>query len=78
MSASNTNDRVVGAHLAMLREQVTGLVTGEEWCRFLAVQARFHRYSFWNSMAIVAQHPRRDPGRGLPAVGVVGSPGQAW
>ena len=56
MSLSNTNNRVA-THLAMLREQVKGLVTGEEWCRFLAVQARFHRYSFSNTMAIVAQRP---------------------
>ena len=56
MSLSNTNDRVA-THLAMLREQVAGLVSEEEWCRFLAVQSRFHRYSFWNSMAIVAQRP---------------------
>jgi hypothetical protein len=51
-----TEDRVAG-HLATLQSSVAELVTGEQWQRYLSVQARFHRYSFWNTVAILRARP---------------------
>jgi hypothetical protein len=38
-----TEDRVA-VHLAVLQSSVAELVTGEQWQRYLSVQARFHSY----------------------------------
>jgi antirestriction protein ArdC len=51
-----TEDRVA-VHLAALQSSVAELVTGEEWQRYLSVQARFHTYSFWNTLAILRARP---------------------
>jgi hypothetical protein len=51
-----TEDRVAG-HLAALQSSVAELVTGEQWQRYLSVQARFHSYSFWNTVAILLARP---------------------
>ncbi|MBI4943585.1 MAG: toprim domain-containing protein [Actinobacteria bacterium] len=40
-----------------LAEQVAALRTGEDWTRWLATAARFHDYSFGNTMLILAQRP---------------------
>lgn len=40
-----------------LHDGVSLLTTTEGWLRFLATAARFHRYSFWNTMAILCQRP---------------------
>lgn len=42
---------------AELEDGIGTLVTSEEWQRYLAVQARFHRYSFGNTMLIMMQRP---------------------
>jgi hypothetical protein len=44
----------------LLEELTTGvaeLTTSERWERFLDVQARFHRYSFLNTLGILLQRP---------------------
>jgi hypothetical protein len=46
----------VAAAQAVLVEQVTALQSGEDWKRYLAVQARLHQYSPNNVMLISAQH----------------------
>jgi hypothetical protein len=51
-----TEDRVA-VHLAALQSSVAELVTGEQWQRYLSVQARFHGYSFWNTLAILRARP---------------------
>jgi hypothetical protein len=51
-----TEERVAG-HLAALQSSVAELVTGEQWRRYLSVQARFHTYSFWNTIAILRARP---------------------
>jgi hypothetical protein len=51
-----TEDRVA-VHLAALQSSVAELVTGEQWQRYLNVQARFHNYSFWNTLAILRARP---------------------
>ena len=56
MTTTATEDRVA-THLAALQTSVTELVTGEQWQHYLAVQARFHSYSFWNTLAIFTQRP---------------------
>ena len=38
-----------------LAEQVTDLVNGDQWQRWLEVASRFHRYSFRNSVMILIQ-----------------------
>lgn len=40
-----------------LAAQVAALRTGEDWARWLATAARFHDYSFGNTMLILAQRP---------------------
>jgi hypothetical protein len=51
-----TEDRVA-VHLAALQSAVAELVTGERWQCYLSVQARFHSYSFWNTVAILRARP---------------------
>jgi len=43
------------ALLQKLKQGVANIVTGDDWKRLLAVQARFHRYSFRNIIAICLQ-----------------------
>ncbi|WP_088312713.1 ArdC family protein [Kineosporia sp. R_H_3] len=40
-----------------LAEQVAALRSGQDWQRWLATAARFHTYSFGNTMLILAQRP---------------------
>ena len=40
-----------------LADGIGELITSEEWQRYLAVQARFHRYSFGNALLIMLQLP---------------------
>jgi hypothetical protein len=40
-----------------LVEGVAQLTSGEDWRRWLDVARRFHRYSFWNTVAILTQAP---------------------
>lgn len=42
---------------AKLADGIDQLVTSEEWTRYLDVQKRFHRYSFGNTLLIMAQRP---------------------
>ncbi len=49
----------VAATQRVLEAEVARLVSGEDWVRFLAFQARLHRYSAGNSQLIVAQHRAR-------------------
>jgi hypothetical protein len=54
---STTTEYRVAAHLAALQSSLAELVTGEQWQRYLSVQARFHSYSFWNTVAILRARP---------------------
>jgi len=36
---------------------VAQLTTSDDWLRWLDVARRFHRYSFWNTVAILTQQP---------------------
>jgi hypothetical protein len=49
----------VAATQQVLEAEVARLVSGEDWVRFLAFQARLHRYSAGNSQLIMAQHRAR-------------------
>lgn len=49
----------IAATQRLLEAEVARLVTGEDWVRFLAFQARLHRYSAGNSQLISAQHRAR-------------------
>src|SRR4051794_29151424 len=40
-----------------LTEQVTALATGPQWRRWLDVAAKFHNYSFNNTLLLLAQKP---------------------
>lgn len=57
---------------------ISTLVDSAEWARYLAVQARFHQYSFGNTLLILAQRPdatrvmaygRKDSRSGCPLSG---------
>ncbi len=50
------NGRVEELHAALERG-VAALTNGEEWKAWLATQARFHRYSFNNTLLILSQNP---------------------
>lgn len=43
--------------LEQLHAGVADLATSEDWLAYLAVARRFHHYSFWNTIAILAQFP---------------------
>ena len=43
--------------LTQLESGITALTSGAEWQRYLAIQARFHHYSFGNAMLIRLQNP---------------------
>lgn len=43
--------------LDRLQEGIAALVTGEDWRRMMEVASRFHRYSLWNTLAILVQRP---------------------
>lgn len=47
----------VAALVTELHDGITTLTSGEDWQRYLAVAARFHRYSFLNTLAILTQRP---------------------
>jgi hypothetical protein len=49
----------VAATQQVLAAEVARLVNGDDWVRFLAFQARLHRYSAGNSQLIVSQHRAR-------------------
>jgi hypothetical protein len=49
-------DKLAGLH-ERLAEQIAALRTGQDWQRWLAVAARFHAYSFNNTLLILAQRP---------------------
>ena len=68
-----TEDRVA-IHLAALQSSVAELVTGEQWQRYLRVQARFHSYSFWNTVAILRAARCQPVGR-VPTVAPPGPSG---
>jgi hypothetical protein len=46
----------VEAAQAVLEREVAALVSGEDWLRYLTVQARLHAYSANNVLLIAAQH----------------------
>jgi DNA primase len=56
VNATTQADRLAALH-AQLAEQVRLLRSGEDWTRWLRVAARFHRYSFQNTLAILAARP---------------------
>ena len=49
-------EKLTGLH-RQLTDQVTALATGPEWRRWLEVAAKFHTYSFNNTLLILAQRP---------------------
>src|ERR1051326_3181555 len=53
MSASDKAQEL----LAKLHSGIETLVSGDDWKRALQVQARFHKYSFYNSLLIALQRP---------------------
>jgi hypothetical protein len=54
---STASEDRVATHLATLQSSIAALVTGEQWQRYLRVQARFHTYSVWNTLAILQARP---------------------
>src|SRR3954469_8921989 len=56
-----SNEQTQADKLAALHErlaaEVAALRTGEDWQRWLAVAARFHTYSFQNTLLILSQRP---------------------
>lgn len=53
---TSAQERLQELH-ARLISSVEALVSGEDWQQMLRVAARFHRYSFYNQMLIMAQSP---------------------
>jgi hypothetical protein len=53
--AEGGQSRIATAQAALSLE-VDRLISGEDWCRYLALQARLHSYSFGNVLLIGAQH----------------------
>jgi antirestriction protein ArdC len=53
---ASREDRVA-ALVEELHDGVSLLTTTEGWHSFLATAVRFHRYSFWNTVAILCQRP---------------------
>ena len=49
-------DKLAELH-ARLADEVAALQTGQDWQRWLAAAARFHEYSFQNTLLIVSQRP---------------------
>jgi hypothetical protein len=54
---TTTRDDRVANLVDELHDGVAALTTTDDWLRFLATAARFHRYSFWNTIAILRQRP---------------------
>jgi DNA primase len=54
--AGKSNGRVEALHAA-LESGVAALTTSDDWRKWLTVQARFHNYSFGNTLLILAQCP---------------------
>jgi len=53
------NAERIAAAQAVIQAEVEKLVTGDDWKRFLAVQAKLHNYSANNSMLLWAEHTHR-------------------
>lgn len=53
--------------LAKLQEGVQQLLESQDWAEFLAMQARFHNYSFGNVMLILLQNPHASRVAGFKA-----------
>ena len=47
----------VDALMDTLRAGVEDFTTSDDWLRWLDIARRFHRYSFWNTLAILTQRP---------------------
>ena len=58
-----------------LSESVLSMTSGTAWADWLQTAARFHHYSFRNTVAIWAQRPEADPGGRVPGVAVDGPAG---
>ena len=56
-SRSSTTDKVTAAHDTLIA-LVNQLQSGQDWKTALDTAARFHRYSFANSLLIAASHAR--------------------
>jgi len=56
-AASHPPGELVRRLRAELEERLEGITDEERWQRYLAQQARFHRYSFRNTLLIHAQFP---------------------
>ncbi|MCL6521393.1 MAG: ssDNA-binding domain-containing protein [Firmicutes bacterium] len=56
MNPETVRERVQALH-RRLEEGIARLQTAGEWQRYLKVQARFHRYSFANTLLILTQRP---------------------
>jgi antirestriction protein ArdC len=55
-AAAERGDRVTEL-MDSLVAGVAQLTTSDDWLRWLDVARRFHRYSFWNTVAILTQRP---------------------
>jgi hypothetical protein len=56
LSAPERTDRVTQL-MQSLTAGVEQLTTSDHWLTYLDVASRFHRYSFWNTIAILIQFP---------------------
>lgn len=56
LTPAERQERLDAAH-ARLAESVQSLQTSHEWMAYLKVMARFHRYSFGNTLMIFSQRP---------------------
>jgi hypothetical protein len=64
---------------AELENGIGTLVTSEEWQRYLTVQAKFHRYSFGNTLLIMLQRPDATRVMGFGSRDkVTGKPKSGW
>jgi hypothetical protein len=55
--ATRAREAKLAAAHQTLTEQVTPLATGPQWQAWLDVAARFHHYSFNNTVLLLAQNP---------------------
>lgn len=51
-------DEKIGQALETLKQGIANVTTSERWREYLAVQAKFHEYSFNNALMILFQCPR--------------------
>src|SRR5512137_1626295 len=59
MKTTKTPDTRIEEAQAALTEGLKALTSSEDWTRYLATQARFHRYSFCNIIWLCSQAARR-------------------